>query len=599
MKKFITFLKETRFPNKRKLKTGYEALSFKETLFVVFFTLVALVSVVIILGKVNNNFITEVPVAGGSITEGIVGMPTQVNPVLAVSDADKDLTTLVYSGLLRQAPDGSYVPDLAESYEISPDGTRYTFTLKKGLTFHDKNDLTIEDVSFTINKIKDPSIKSPRRVQWEGVSVEPGANENQIVFVLKKPYASFIDNLTVGILPSHLWKGVNPSDFSVSPLNVKAVGSGPYMIDAVERDSEGVPQKYTLKRNKYFSLGKPYVKEIIIKSYSNEKDLVSALRSGSVDQAGGISPENAKSFESKNKDIQTMVLPRMFGLFFNSNKNKALGDIAIKKAIDQAIDRQKLIDEVLLGYGIPIDSPIPQGILSHTSVSATEKDWIPDFESIYKSLKSAGWEKDESGILGKSTSKTTISTVKGKKVTKTVKSDPEPLVFSITTGDAPELVASATEIKRQLEDLGMTIELRVYETGQLNQVIRDRDYEILFFGQVVNHGSDLFAFWHSSQKTDPGLNIALFGNEKADLALNIAETILSREERSQKYVQFENIWRENMGSVFIYSPEYIYVTSKKTHIPKNYHFTNSQSRLENVYSWYTNTDKVWKIFSKD
>lgn len=599
MKKFIAFLKETKFPNKRKLKTGYEALSFKETLFVAFFTFTALISVIIILGRVNKNFIVEIPVAGGSITEGIVGMPTQVNPVLAISDADKDLTTLVYSGLLRQSTDGGYVPDLAESYEISPDGTRYTFTLKKDLVFHDKNDLTIEDISFTINKIKDPSTKSPRRVQWEGVSIEPGENENQIVFILKKPYASFIDNLTVGILPSHLWKNVNPSDFSVSPLNVKAVGTGPYMIDSVERDNEGIPQKYVLKKNKNFTLGKPYIKEIVIKSYNNEKDLVSALRSGSVDQAGGISPENAKSFESKNKDIQTMVLPRMFGLFFNSNKNKMLGDIAVKKAIDKALDRQKLIDDVLLGYGIPIDSPIPQGILSNTSVSPKEKDWGADTESAYQILKNAGFEKDEYGMLNKSTSKTVTSTVKGKKVTSTVKGNSEPLTFSITTGDAPELVASATEIKRQLEELGISIELRIYETGQLNQIIRDRDYEVLFFGQVVNHGSDLFAFWHSSQKIDPGLNIALFGNEKADLALNIAETILSHEDRSQKYIQFENIWRENMGSVFVYSPEYIYVTSKKIQIPKNYHFTNSQSRLENAYSWYTNTDKVWKIFIKN
>lgn len=599
MKKFISFLKETRFPSIKKLKTGYTALSFKETIIVSIFTLIALITLLIILNRINENFIDEVPVSGGSITEGVIGMPTLINPILAVSEADKDLAVLIYSGLLRQTPEGDYIPDLAESFEVSPDGTKYTFTLKDNLKFHDKNDLTAEDVLFTIEKIKDPILKSPKRIQWEGVSVEIGENENQIIFTLKKPYASFLNTLTTGILPSHLWKNVNINEFNVNPLNIKAVGSGPYMISDIKRNKEGMPEKYTLKRYKNFALEKPYIKEIIIKSYSNEKDLIQALKNGSIDQAGGISAENAKEFEPRNKEIHTMVLPRMFGLFLNSSQNKILSDINLKKALDKMIDRNKIIDDILFGYGIPIDSPVPQHLIYNESISNKEKNFSVNKEEVDKILENAGFSKDEFGVLQKSTSITTTSTVKGKKVTTTKKGKSEPVSFSITTGDAPELIAITTEIKRQLEEYGIMVELRIYETGQLNQIIRDRDYEVLFFGQVINNGSDLFAFWHSSQKNDPGLNIGLFGNEKSDLILNIAETLLSKEDRSQKYIQFENIWRENMGAIFIYSPEYIYITEKNLTMPKNYHFTNSQSRLENTHAWYTNTDKVWKIFNKN
>ncbi len=596
MKKIIKFLKEIKFPNKKNLKTGYQALTIKEASLLSITTIVALVCVIIILGKLNDKFINEIPISGGSVTEGILGMPTLVNPVLALSDADKDLTNLVFSGLMRHMPDGSFAPDLAESYEVSPDGTKYTFILRDDIQFHDGKKMTIDDVIFTLEKIKDPLIKSPKRVQWEGVEVQ-GEIPNKIIFTLKKPYASFMDNATLGILSMNLWKNISPSEFNLSNLNIKAIGTGPYMIDSVSRNDENIPIKYNLKRNKKFLLSNPYIKEIIIKSYSNEKELVQALKNGSIDQAGGISPNNAKNLESRTMDIETMVLPRMFGLFFNSNTNKILSDKSVRSAIDKAINREKIINDTLLGYGIAIDSPVPKNITNYSSISGEKPK--TDLDKAYEILKNSGWVKNESGLLEKSSTKTTTTVVKGKKVTKTTKGDSTNIHFSITTGDAPELVAVATEIKKQLEDFGMIVDLKIYETGQLNQVIRSREYEILFFGQVVNHESDLFAFWHSSQKSDPGLNIALYGNEKADMILNIAQSIISTEDRSQKYIQFENIWKEDIGGVFIYSPEYIYVLNKKINIPKNYHLTNPSGRFDSVYTWYTNTDKVWKIFTNN
>jgi len=597
MKKFIQFLRQIRFPNKKNLKLGYNALTIKEAVFVFITTFIALVCVVIILGKLNNKLIDEIPVAGGSVTEGIIGMPTLINPVLAISDADKDLTALVYSGLMRQMPDGSFIPDLAESYEISPDGTKYTFILKNGVKFHDGKELTIEDVLFTLEKIKDPLIKSPKKVQWEGVEISSEI-PNKIIFTLKKPYASFMDNTTLGILPMHLWKNINTSEFGLSVLNIKAVGSGPYMVDSISRNNENIPEKYTLVRNKNFTLDKPYIKQITIKSYNNEKELVQALRNGSIDQAGGISPENAKVLKSKKGDnIERMILPRMFGLFFNGNTNKILSDKSVRSAINEAIDREKIINDILLGYGISINSPVPKSITKYSSIYGEQPK--VNIDKTYQILKNGGWIKNESGLLEKTSTKTTTSVVKGKKVTTVRKGVSTNIHFSITTGDAAELVATATEIKKQLEDLGMIVDLKIYETGQLNQVIRAREYEVLFFGQVVNHESDLFAFWHSSQKNDPGLNIGLYGNEKADMLLNIAQSILSTEDRSQKYIQFENIWKEDMGGIFIYAPEYIYILNKKIYMPKNYHLTNPSGRFDSVYTWYTNTDKVWKIFTKN
>jgi len=134
-----------------------------------------------------------VPMEGGLISEGIIGTPRFINPVLALSEADNDLTTLIYSGLMRKKEDGTTVPDLAEKIEGSKDGLSYVFTLKDKIFFHDGSPITAGDVVFTINAIKDPIIKSPRKGSWDGISVEE-IDEKTVKFTLKQSYASFLDN---------------------------------------------------------------------------------------------------------------------------------------------------------------------------------------------------------------------------------------------------------------------------------------------------------------------------------------------------------------------------------------------------------------------
>ncbi|MCH7975051.1 MAG: ABC transporter substrate-binding protein, partial [Bacteroidetes bacterium] len=116
----------------------------------------------------------------------------------------RDLTALVYSGLLKATPDGGLVPDLAKSYTISNDGLNYTFVLRDDITFHDGEPITIDDILFTIEKTQDPTLKSPKRANWDGVAVTK-INGQKIQFILRQPYAPFLENTTLGILPRHLW----------------------------------------------------------------------------------------------------------------------------------------------------------------------------------------------------------------------------------------------------------------------------------------------------------------------------------------------------------------------------------------------------------
>ncbi|MCX6747780.1 MAG: ABC transporter substrate-binding protein [Candidatus Nomurabacteria bacterium] len=195
---------ENLFINTRNLKLPTkikQALAhFTKTEWYIFLGLlvILLVSTLGILQNINKSFMVEVPMAGGSINEGIVGTPRFINPVLASSDADKDLVSLVYGGLMRKDKNGNLIPDLAEKVDISKDGLTYTFTLKDEIFFHDNTPVTADDVLFTISKIKDEVLKSPLKANWDGVSVEK-IDLKTIKFTLKQPYTSFLENVILGI----------------------------------------------------------------------------------------------------------------------------------------------------------------------------------------------------------------------------------------------------------------------------------------------------------------------------------------------------------------------------------------------------------------
>ena len=207
--------------------------------------------------SISRQFSVPVPAFGGTLREGILGSPRFINPLLAQTDADRDLVMLAFAGLLRYDGEGNLIPALAEKYEISPDGLVYTVTLKEGLRWPDGKLITSRDVVFTISLVKNPQIQSPRRASWEGVEVEE-INERVVKFALKKPYVPFVENLTLGILPNHKWQDIPLSQFSLADLNMEPQGAGPYEIRNVEHDAQGSITAITLRANKRFALGSPY-----------------------------------------------------------------------------------------------------------------------------------------------------------------------------------------------------------------------------------------------------------------------------------------------------------------------------------------------------
>lgn len=525
----------------------------------------------------------SVPKPGDEIKEGILGTPRFVNPALASSDADRDLVSLVYSGLMKKDTAGNLTPDLAEKYEVTDNGLTYTFILKDEIYFHDGTQVTADDVLFTIEKIKDPTIKSPRKSNWDGVSAEK-VDDRTIAFRLKQPYASFLENTTLGVLPKHIWEN---SPIELNEANTSPVGSGPYRVEELSKKASGVIESYKLESFNKFQLGKPYIKNITLRFYQNEEDLVAALLDGEVKQISSITPETAESLKEKNYRIESSTLPRVFGIFFNQNQNQLFIDKTIVRAIDQAINKDRIINEVLLGYGVAIDDPMPPNMIDYQKISEEEKRNREEIlESVRTDLEKNGWKTGDSGFLEKEV------TEGGKKVKKI-------LEFSISTGNAPELAETAELIQEDLSKVGIKVEVKTFDVGNLNQaVIRPRKYDALLFGQIINNESDLFAFWHSSQRKDPGLNVAMYTNSKVDNILEEAFITTDKDERIKKYAQFEDEIEKDMPAVFLYSPNFIYVVDEDLKGLSIDHVISPSARFSGAHLWYINTDNVWKIFSK-
>ncbi len=564
--------REFRIKGGEKILAIIKSFSSTEKMIFGVFVIVAILSAVSLLWAVNKKFLVPIPSHGGKLTEGVVGLPRSINPVLAVTDADRDLSTLIFAGLMKYE-NGKLVPDLAKSYSISDDGLTYTFTLRDNLRFHDGVPLTADDIEFTIQKINDLAIKSPRRADWANITVKKVSSQ-QIQFILKHPYAPFLDNTTVGIIPKHIWGKIDPDQFIFSQFNIEPIGAGPYKLSNVQKDSSGIPLYYALSSFNRYHHGEPFINELDIYFYPNEKAMLEAYTNGTIESMSRISGSEALRVVSATPATSVLhtPLPRIFGIFFNQNQAPIFSRTEVRQALDMATDKNKIVKEVLSGYGVESDSPLPFS-------SETKSEY--SLQNAKDLLTKAGWAPDINGIMSRTDSK---------KVTQT-------LEFSIATADSPDLKLAADLIKSQWEKLGARVTIKVFEYGDLSQsIILNRKYDALLFGESINKDLDLYAFWHSSQRNPPGLNVAMYTNSKVDKLLEDARIATDEKAKDAIYDQFNKIIHDEVPAVFLYSPDFIYVIPAKLHGVTLSHITNSPDRFSDINKWYITTDYVWKIF---
>lgn len=518
------------------------------------------------------------PQVGKTYTEGILKDPRTINPLFAAQDTDRDIARLVFSGLLTYSVNGEPIPDLAERYEISADAKTYTLFLRKNALWHDGKPVSAEDVIFTIKTIQNSQYKSVLRANWQGVTTEK-LDEYTIRFTLRTPYAPFIENLTTGILPRHLWEGVSPEQALLHELNLKPVGSGPYKFDSFKQKKDGSISWYRLKRNAdYFREG-PYLKKITFVPFPTEEELLTAWKKGLVEGFGPVSAALLTELASARFSVHTILMPRIFGVFFSEKNSPVLADLKIRQAIARTIDRDELIEKILPGGAAPAVSPLP--FLKTTE--AEDSLYAYDRQKARGLLEQAGWkDANDDGIREKRTKQ------KGKEIV-------DNLRFTLTTSDWPDLLRAAEIIKGKLREVGIeiTIEKRPFSDLETS-VLRTRNFELLLFGQVYGYEPDPFAFWHSSQVKDPGLNIASYANKKADQLLEEVRRTSDTATRFKKYEEFSKIVSKDLPAVFLYSQLYLYLLPSDIYGANISKISLPSDRFNEANKWHRETKRVLK-----
>ncbi len=581
---------------------AHSRFSFTETLLhfsplqrisVFFFGCVLLVSGVVLARGITEHTLVDMPRSGGTYREAIIGTPRFINPILAMSSADRDMAALIYAGLMSRNGDGQLIPQLADSYTLSEDSLTYTFILREGITFHDGTPITSADVAFTIEQIKNPNLRSPQFTSWEGVTVDT-PDERTVTISLPEPYAPFIENTTLGILPRHIWDPLADDQFSFSTLNTNPVGAGPYKIKRVVVDASGIPTRYELDAFKGYAFGTPNISKVHLLLYPSRVEAFDAYTKNVVHAVHGIPAPDVAAFlqspESENATILRTPQLRMFGIFFNQNKQPIFLDQNIRHALTEAISKEQLVQHVFHGYATTLNAPMlpvdQSNEIATTTNDANELTETVDTTGVERAraiLEDDGWSHAEGESF----------------YSRTQDEKTDRMSFTLSTVNTPDLVAVAELVSGAWREMGAEVELKVYEPNDLTQsIIRPRRHEALLFGMDLGHELDLYAFWHSSQRNDPGLNIGQYADIESDTILETIRTTFDQKERARLLQTFaDRITAEHAG-VFLFAPDFLYLSRNTIHNTTLHPLTDPSERFHTIHEWYIETDRVWP-FVKD
>lgn len=574
-------LNKKKIPSWTQIKQLSKILQKSEKIKILIILLIFLVSSSILGWRMYWHNSIQIPTMGGSYTEGLIGAPQFVNPILANTDVDRDLVRLVFSGLVKLNSNGEIVPDLATGYTIDAEQTTYTFELKPNLRWHDGHPLTADDVIFTIERITDPDFKSPLKNSFSGVNVTR-INDRTIQFKLAQSFAPFLSIMTVGIIPEHLWYSVPSFSAALTDLNIKPIGSGPYKFKSLTRDTNGNIKNYSLEVFEDYHLDNAYIEELSFKFYEDFMTGVMALQNKNVEGLTYLPEENKDQIKDKKIALHNLHYPQYTAVFFNPTNNDLLSDNDFRKALSLSVDKNRILTEVVNGDGQIIHTPILPGMIGYDESIKAE-----DFNTVAASalLDDLGWTKSEDNQFR----------------TKTTKSDDddeedqvEELAIKLTTIDQSASVKIVSIIKENWEAIGVKTTLDIISRDKIKQdVIDSREYEALVFGELINVNSGPYPFWHSSQNEHPGLNLSVLANKDIDQYLEEAQIAKTDQAKIEPLVNFQKKLLELNLAIFLYNPTYTYPTASKIKGLENLKFINLPAdRFNNINSWYIKTKRV-------
>ncbi|MBD3238662.1 MAG: hypothetical protein GF332_03430 [Candidatus Moranbacteria bacterium] len=542
------------------------------------------------------------PAHGGTYIEGVVGSPEYINPVLSSrNQTDQDIVELVFSGLMKYDENNNLVNDVVSSWSVSQDKTQYTIKLRDNVYFHDQEQLTAEDVIFTLNLIKNSRYNSPLRANWTTTEVSQ-KSQNEVIFTLKEPFTPFLHNLTFGILPKHIWQDVSPQDFLLFKANKAPIGSGPYVFSRLDH-SNGITQGIVLKANKKYHLNQPFIENIRLSFFNSEEAAIQALNQGNIMGINNLSYQNLDKIDLENTNLLEISLPRSFAIFLNSYESEQIANDQVRKALAWATCKDEIIDQIFAGKAKAIYSPmanIPMQEVEDFKYRNCDPDKARELlkDADYK-LKDSQSEADESDQdqdddndredrdQDQSDSETEPNAQLNQDQPYFIDENKDPLKIVLTLPDYPKLIETAELLKKQWESTGILTELEVLSIGDLqNSKIEGRNYQALLYGETLKIDPDPRAYWHSSYRKAPGQNFSNYKSEAVDELLDKGKEEVNEDLRRGIYQEFQLELNKDVPAIFLYSSYYLYPISAKVKGVKLDFISDSSKRFGNIHRWY-------------
>lgn len=524
---------------------------------------------------------TPVPVKGGVYTEALVGSLQRLNPLLDSYNAtDRDITRLIFSGLLEFDSNGVPRPDLAESWGNSKDGTIYTFTLRKNAKWQDGKPVTADDVVFTVDLLRKGADIIPADIQdfWKDVQAVR-LSDTIVQFRLPEPFAPFPDYLTFGILPKHILQGKTVDQMVDLAFNIQPVGTGPYQFDRLITENNAIKGVVLSANKDYYGQKKPYIDQIVFRFYPDSQSVLQAYKNGQVQGIGSVTPDILRSVLADSK-LQTFTVrqPQLTMVLFNLKSQDAsfLQDASVRKALLSGLNRQAIIDRYLKSQAVVADGPI-----------------LPDTWAYYSGLKHVSFDpegakaalNDAGYVLA---SPADLVRKKGDVALR--------LQLSYPDDDSHKTIAEA--IQRNWTALGMqvTLEPVPYDT-LLKDRLGQRTYQAALIDLNLSRSPDPdpYPFWDQAQASG-GQNYTQWDNRIASEYLEQARVTVDMAARAKYYQNFQILFAQEMPALPLFYPMYTYAVDKEVQGVRVGPLFDTADRFANVTDWFlagrTKTENV-------
>ena len=456
------------------------------------------------------------------VTELKLGVASfdSINPILSKNKNIQDVSKIIFEPLMTLTKEYKLETCLAKEW-AKQNETTYLIKLRDDKKWSDGQKFTADDVEFTIKAIMDPDNESEIASNYEDVTAINVIDDKTISFTLRDKNVAFLDY--IGILPKHL---LESKDMQTDEYFHNPIGTGPYKIQEWD---EG--QSITLVKNEDYYKGAPKIDTIVFKIVPDDNAKALQLKSGEINLAK-VTPKDAQNFTDDDTfTVYDMKTADYRGILYNFNNEFWQRNKDAIPAISYAIDRQKMVDSVLLGEGIVAYGPLQRNKYNNEDVEKYSYDPAKAKEV----LKAAGWTLGDDGIYER---------------------NGEKLSFTINVMEGDQVRADLAAIAcQQLKEVGVDAKAQVQsEIDWANQE-----------AFLIGWGSPFDADDHTYKVfgTDKGSNYSGYSNEQVDTYLTQARQTSDENERKEAYAKFQVALAEDPAYTFFCYCDVDYVTNKK------------------------------------